>query len=161
MQVQIADVISRYSRGNVQMAQVVIHHGKGSERRSETRHIKLSGKTWTGNNPDPTTVSRRDQAAKAVATASRNYEQVAEEIAQFEDLLARELTADEMAMFQRQGFSTEELAREAVQKTVIPTLKLRLMEAKMAHHSAKNHQTEVEEAYPLEVEFIGVLLVGI
>ncbi|OGN07333.1 MAG: hypothetical protein A3B86_01090 [Candidatus Yanofskybacteria bacterium RIFCSPHIGHO2_02_FULL_38_22b] len=163
-QTQIAHVISRYIRGGAQMAMVVIHRGEGSNRRSETRHIALSTvndgervrRTWVGNNPDPTTVSRREQAARLVSNASANHELIAGEIAEFEKLVKRELTADELEIFRLQGFSTPEKIKEVVEKIVIPALKTQLASAKVAADTTKAFQAEINEAYPLTVEFVGL-----
>lgn len=154
--VQVARIISWYTRGGAQMAQVVIHRGEGSNRRSETRHIALVGKIWVGNNPDPTTAGRREQAARLVANASVNQERIATEIAGFEKLITQELTEAETEMFRLQGFGTPERIKEAIEKVVIPSLRLQLQTAKVAHDKVKAFQVEINEAYPLTVEFVGL-----
>lgn len=164
MAVQVARIISKYTRGGLQMAQVVIHRGQGSDRRSETRHIQLSSvkdgekmrRVWVGNNPDPQTVGRRNNAARLVANADANYSRLQEEITGFEKLAGRELTTEELEMFRRQGFTTAEKIKEVVGTVVIPTLKLQLQAAKMACDTAKAFQAEVNEAFPLTVEFVGL-----
>ena len=144
-----------YTRGGSRMAQVVIHSGEGSSRKSTTVHAKLSGRVWVGNNPDPRTVSRRENAARLVANASANLKRIQTEIVELEKLVSRELTDDEMAMFKRQGFTTPERIKEVVEKVVIPTLRLHLQSAKVAQDGAKTIQADVNEAYPLQVEFVG------
>ena len=159
-----ARIISRYTRGGNQMAMVVIHRGDGSNRRSETRHIGLSSvrdgekmkRVWVGNNPDPTTVRRRENVARLVVNASTNLKEIQTKIAGFEEMVSRELTADELAVFQLLGCSTTEKAKESVLKKVIPTLRISLVAAKTAHNMAVAFQKEVDEAFPLQVEFVGL-----
>lgn len=139
------------------LRQVTVLIGEGANRRSFTCHPhRGEGKTLVGNNPDPTTVSRREQAAKLVANANANYDRLQAEIVGFEKLLARELTTDELEMFRRQGFTTAEKIKKAVEVVVIPTLKLQLQTAKMACDTAKAFQAEVDAAFPLTVEFVGL-----
>ena len=164
MEIQIARIISRYVRGGAQMAQVVIHRGEGSDRTSETRHIALSTvkdgekmrRIWVGNNPDPTMASQRENAAQVVAKVSTFYETIVWEIAGWEKLLKRSLTADELEISRLHGFSTETQAKESVEKTIIPSLKIQLISVKVACDTARAFQAEVNEAYPLTVEFVGV-----
>lgn len=163
-QINVSRINSKYVRGGVQMAQVVIHRGEGSSRRSETRHIQLSSvkdgekmrRVWVGNNPDPTTISRRENAASLLANASANHDRIAGEIAGFENLLTRELTEAELAMFRLQGFTTPEGIKEVVEKVVIPSLRPQLQTAKVALDIARTKKTEVDAAYPLQVEFVGL-----
>ncbi|MDP3793046.1 MAG: hypothetical protein Q8Q89_04960 [bacterium] len=136
--------------------QATVLIGEGANRRSVTCHPHREGGILVGNNPDPTTIRRRDQAARVLANASATYERIAGEITLFEKLLKRELTEKELETFRLQGVSTEVQAKVTVKEKVIPTLKIQLFSARKAVEKAQAFQAEVNAAYPLTVEFVGI-----
>ena len=54
-------------------AEVVLCVGEGSQRRSITRHIRLTGGVWVGRNTDDAAVARLDAAEKALEETERRH----------------------------------------------------------------------------------------
>ena len=150
MQVTIDRVISRSKEGR--RMQVTVLHGEGSEQRSETRHVVRDNGIWIGNNPDPTAVSRDENARKVLESAKSAVERLAAKIADCEEALAGELTEAELNELKAKNQAD---GKRIVGK-ILSGLRVKLGEAKTTLTVAEKQKEEVAEAYPLTVQFIGL-----